>query len=108
MNKRSNPRAAALSSLLAWEKKGRYANLEVNAALSNADMNDADRGLYTALVYGVVERALTLDYVIEKLSTRPLADMDEEVRCALRLGLYQLAFMDRIPPHAAVSETVAP
>ncbi len=107
MNKRKNPRAAALSSLLAWEKKGRYANLEVNAALTHADMADADRGLYTALVYGVVERAITLDYIIAKLSSRPLAEIDEEVRCAIRLGLYQLAFMDRIPPHAAVSETVA-
>ncbi len=95
-----------MASLLSWEKKGRYANLEVNASLTHASMSDADRGLYTALVYGVIERAITLDYVIETFSDRPLSEMDESVRCALRLGLYQLAFMDRIPPHAAVSETV--
>lgn len=95
-----------MASLTAWEKKGRYANLEVNASLADADMSDADRGLYTALVYGVIERAITLDYVMEALSARPVSQMDDNVRCALRLGLYQLAFMDRIPPHAAVSETV--
>lgn len=100
------PRAAALTSLLAWEKKGRYANLEVNALLSKSDMSEADRGLYTALVYGVIERAVTLDYVMAKFSSRPVREIDETTRCALRLGFYQLAYMDRIPPHAAVSETV--
>ncbi len=104
--KNDNPRAAALTSLLSWEKKGRYANLEVNALLSKADMSEADRGLYTALVYGVIERAVTLDYVMARLSNRPVSEIDEVTRCALRLGFYQLAYMDRIPPHAAVSETV--
>ncbi|MBR2848724.1 MAG: 16S rRNA (cytosine(967)-C(5))-methyltransferase RsmB [Clostridia bacterium] len=102
-----NPRAAAMASLLAWEKEGRYANLEINASLSNSKMSGADRGLYTALVYGVIERAITLDYTMAHLSARPIEKIDESVRCAIRLGLYQLAFMDRIPPHAAVSETVA-
>ena len=101
-----NPRAAALSSLLSWEKKGRYANLEINALLTKSTMSEADRGLYTALVYGVIERAVTLDDVMARLSSRPVRDIDETTRCALRLGFYQLAFMDRIPPHAAVSETV--
>lgn len=105
-NRNDNPRAAALISLLAWEKKGRYANLEVNALLSKSGMGEVDRGLYTALVYGVIERAVTLDYIMEKLSNRPVIEIDETARCALRLGLYQLAYMDRIPPHAAVSETV--
>lgn len=105
-DKNANPRAAALSSLLAWEKKGRYANLEINASLTHSAMSEADRGLYTALVYGVIERAITLDYVMAGLSSRPLSQIDESVRCAVRLGLYQLSFMDRIPPHAAVSETV--
>ncbi|MBO5671090.1 MAG: 16S rRNA (cytosine(967)-C(5))-methyltransferase RsmB, partial [Clostridia bacterium] len=104
--KNDSPRAAALTSLLAWEKKGRYANLEVNALLSKSSMSEADRGLYTALVYGVIERAVTLDYVMAKLSSRPITEIDETTRCALRLGFYQLAYMDRIPPHAAVSETV--
>ncbi len=95
-----------MDSLLSWEKDGRYSNLEINAALTNSPLSDADRSLYTALVYGVIERAVTLDYVITKLSSRPFESIDEPTRCAIRLGLYQLAFMDRIPAHAAVAETV--
>lgn len=102
----TNPRMAAAASLIAWEKNGRYANLEVAAALQDSAMNDADRALYTALVYGVIERVITLDYIIAGLSARPLAEIDREALCALRLGIYQLTFMDRIPPHAAVSESV--
>ena len=102
----TNPRAAAAASLIAWEKNGRYANLEVASSLAASAMSDADRSLYTALVYGVIERVITLDYIIESLSSRPLGEIDREALCALRLGIYQLTFMDRIPPHAAVSESV--
>lgn len=103
---RTTPRSAAAASLIAWEKNGRYANLEVAASLADSSMNEADRALYTALVYGVIERVITLDYIIGGLSSRPLGEIDREALCALRLGIYQLTFMDRIPPHAAVSESV--
>ena len=102
----TNPRSAAAASLIAWEKNGRYANLEVSASLATSEMSEADRALYTALVYGVIERVITLDYIIATLSSRPLGEIDREALCALRLGIYQLTFMDRIPPHAAVSESV--
>lgn len=102
----TNPRSAAAASLIAWEKNGRYANLEVAASLADSAMNEADRALYTALVYGVIERVITLDHIIAGLSSRPMSEIDREALCALRLGIYQLTFMDRIPPHAAVSESV--
>lgn len=102
----TNPRAAAAASLLSWEKNGRFANLEVNASLASSALSEADRGLYTALVYGVIERAITLDHIIAALAARPDQQIDPQTRCALRLGLYQLTFMDRIPAHAAVSESV--
>ena len=103
----TNPRAAAAASLIAWEKNGRYANLEVAASLADSAMSEADRALYTALVYGVIERVITLDHIIVGLSSRPITEIDREALCALRLGIYQLTFMDRIPPHAAVSESVS-
>ena len=102
----TNPRSAAAASLIAWEKNGRYANLEVAASLADSPLSEADRALYTALVYGVIERVITLDHIIAGLSSRPLSEIDREALCALRLGIYQLTFMDRIPPHAAVSESV--
>lgn len=102
----THPRRAACNSLIACEKHGKYANLEVSAAIERSAMTPADRSLYTALVYGVLERRITLDYLIDALSSRPAETLDAEVRAILWLGLYQLRFMDRIPAHAAVSESV--
>ena len=105
MGKVNPAREAALKSLLKM-KSGKYTNLEVNATLTRADMSAADRGLYTALVYGVRERIITLDKIIEKYSKVPLSKIDAEALAALRLGIYQLAFMSKIPDHAAVDESV--
>ena len=99
-------RSLALASLVKWRSRGKYANLEVAASLSRCDLDLRDRALYTALVYGVVERALTLDYILASLSSRPLDSLDDETRCAAWLGLYQLLYLDRVPDHAAVSATV--
>lgn len=106
MSNAENPRQLALRSLVRCEKDGKFANLEVNAALRGANLSDLNRGLYTALVYGVAERALTLDYMISALSDRPIGELDAETKNAIRMGLYQLRFMDKIPTHAAVSESV--
>lgn len=100
-------RAAALELLLRIEEGG-YSNLLVKSALSPQKMPDpAERALAERLVMGVTERRLTLDYITEKLSSRPLSKTDPRTRILLRLGIYQLAFCDRIPPHAAVNETVS-
>ncbi len=106
-NKTTNPRRAALDSLIAAERDGRYSNLEINSAIGRTDMSPADRGLYTRLVYGVIEKKLTLDHIIGQYSRIASADLDPDVWNALRLGLYQLLWMDRVPDHAAVSETAA-
>lgn len=57
-------RALALKSLVAWRKSGKYANLEVGASLGRSGLSPADKSLYTAMVYGVVERSVTLDYIV--------------------------------------------
>lgn len=100
----TSPRSLALDSLLACEKCGRYTNLEIDSGLRGTTLSPADKGLYTRLVYGVIERRITLDYIIARYAKSP--DIEPAVRMALRMGIYQLAFMDRIPAHAAVSETV--
>lgn len=99
-------RALALDSLVKCGKYGKYPNLEVAASLKSSVLGDADRRLYTLLVYGVTERVITLDRAIESLSSKPLAAIDAVTLNALRLGIFQLAFTERIPEHAAVSETV--
>ncbi len=58
------------------------------------------------LAYGVVQRRATLDYVLERLANRPVRRLEPTALTALRLGLFQILFMDAIPEHAAVSESV--
>ena len=66
----------------------------------------ADRALIQELVSGCIRRKATLDAIITAYSSRPAADLDGIVRDILRLGVYQIVFMDRIPAHAAVNESV--
>ena len=102
----NSPRALALSTLLSVEK-GKYGNIAVDTVLKRVPMSDPDRHLYTALVYGVTERKTTLEFLLGKLSSRPLDQLDDTVRLALCMGLYQLVYLDRVPDHAALDETVS-
>ncbi len=99
-------REAAYRSLIACERDKKYSSLEIDASIRRFGLEGAESGLYTALVYGVIERRLTLDYIINRLSKKPTEQLDCEVVVLLRLGLYQIIWMDRIPDSAAVSETV--
>lgn len=74
---------------------GRYENLA-----------SADHALAQELTLGVLRWQAQLDFFIERFTNRKLAKLDLEVTLALRLGLYQLQFLDRIPPHAAINEAV--
>ena len=100
------PRSLALNTLLAVER-GQYGNIAVDTALRRHPMSDPDRHLYTALVYGVTERKSTLEYLLSKFSSRPIEELDDTVRGALCMGLYQLIYLDRVPDHAALDETVS-
>ncbi len=102
-----NARAIALSVLNKCTLAGQYSNISLDTAIKRAELSDADRGLLTALVYGVLERKLTLDACITSLSGRPLDELSPEVLNLLRLGIYQINYMDRVPDHAAVNETVS-
>ncbi len=101
-----NVRKTALTLLGKCADAEQYSNLALDTAIKRGDFSPADRGLLTSLVYGTLERLLTLDYQIERLSSRPLSELDAETKSILRLGLYQLLYLDRVPDHAAVNETV--
>lgn len=100
-------REAAFLSLQKFERDGKYLNIELSASIEKFKLRGAEKALYTALLYGVIERRLTLEYLLEKYSSRPVAEIDRDVKTAVLLGLYQLRFMDKIPPSAAVNESVA-
>ncbi len=88
------------------EAAKRYSNIALDSAIEQSGVAGADRGLLTTLVYGVIERKITLDYQIDKMASLPPSKIEGSVRNALRLGLYQLIYLDRIPDHAAINESV--
>ena len=101
-----NARAAALKALLRVEGQEGYSNLVLNAELDAMGADPLDRSLATAIFYGVLERRLTLDYIIGFFSKIPVKKLSPAVREILRIGLYQIRFLEKIPPSAAVNESV--
>ncbi|QKG84680.1 16S rRNA (cytosine(967)-C(5))-methyltransferase RsmB [Kroppenstedtia pulmonis] len=101
-----NAREVALEVLIQWEEREGYSNLLLREALEQSGLNIRDRGLTTELVYGTIQRRNTLDWVLNQLLRQDLGDLDSWLRQLLRLGVYQLRFLDKIPPRAAVHETV--
>jgi 16S rRNA (cytosine967-C5)-methyltransferase len=101
----SPARAAAFDVLLRVEQEDAYAS-ELLHSSRRADLTIADHGLATELVMGVLRWRSSLDATITKVSSQSLARLDPEVLTALRLGAYQLAWLDRIPARAAIHESV--
>ncbi|MDI6871539.1 MAG: 16S rRNA (cytosine(967)-C(5))-methyltransferase RsmB [Bacillota bacterium] len=99
-------RELALEVLCAIEERGAYASLALGSALARSGLSAADRGLATELVYGVVRRRLTLDWVIGQFATRPVGSLAPWVRNLLRLSLYQMLYLTRVRPEAACHEAV--
>jgi 16S rRNA (cytosine967-C5)-methyltransferase len=81
-----------------------YADRAFRSAVQGLD--ERDRALAQRLAYGAVQRVRTLDHTIETLGRRRVHRLDPPVRAALRLGAYQLAFVDGVPRYAAVNESV--
>src|SRR5437016_6673863 len=101
----SPARAAAFEILLRIETTDSYAS-ELLHSTRFAKLSAADHGLLTELVMGVLRWRGVLDDKIAEHTTQPLTKLDREVLIALRLGAYQLLFLDRVPKHAAINESV--
>ncbi len=100
-------RAIAFQVLLQVERADAYLNVALDAALKSAGaLPRQEAALATELCYGVARRQLALDAAIAAHSSRPIKKLETAVLVALRLGAYQLLYLDRVPAHAAVSESV--
>ncbi|MDF1578466.1 MAG: 16S rRNA (cytosine(967)-C(5))-methyltransferase RsmB [Desulfurivibrionaceae bacterium] len=106
MNKTDNARARALLILEEWQGQATSLDLLVEKALRRPFTDHRDNQLCRALAYGVVRRLGYLDALLARYSNHPLRKMKPLTRQALRIGLYQLLFMDRVPASAAINETV--
>jgi 16S rRNA (cytosine967-C5)-methyltransferase len=99
-------RALAVDTLLNVEKRRAYADILLDNALKKNVLSSQDRGLLTQLVYGTLRWRGKLDWLLGRIVHRPLADMDGYLRNLLRLTVYQLLFLDKVPDYAAVNESV--
>jgi 16S rRNA (cytosine967-C5)-methyltransferase len=97
-------RAAAFQVLLRVFEDGAYADRALRSTVQHLDTRD--RALAQRLAFGAVQRVRTLDHAIEALGRRKVHRLDPPVRAALRLGAYQLGFVDGVPRYAAVNESV--
>lgn len=102
----ANSRKTAFKVLLKIEQDGAYSNIALNNAVKESELSPLDAAFTSALVYGVLERKITLDYIIKQYSKIPLRKIELKTKIILRLGLLQMAFMDKVPESAAVNESV--
>lgn len=102
----SNPRNIALNVLLKIEQDEAYSNIALNNAIKDNKLNNLDASFVSALVYGVLENQITLDYILRQYSKIPIRKIEQKTKIILRLGILQLLFMDKVPESAAVNESV--
>ncbi len=100
----SGPRRAAANVLVAVYGHKAYADIVLAKEVQK--VHPRDRALATEIVYGVLRRSLTIDWLIESISSIKIKKMESAVLAALRVGVYQIYFLSNIPVSAAVNESV--
>ena len=99
-------RQIAFQALISVEIDRSYSNIVLNNLLTDFDVDIIDKNFVSALFYGVLEKKLLLDYNLSQFSDRPVNKLDSALLVILRMGLYQIFFMDSVPDRAAVNECV--
>lgn len=99
-------REVALDVLTRVEQDRAYSNLMLNQILTNRALSRQEAALATELVYGTIQRMNSLDFFLNRFVAKGLSRLQPWVRSLLRMSMYQIRYLDRIPPHAAVHEAV--
>jgi 16S rRNA (cytosine967-C5)-methyltransferase len=99
-------RAIALSLLVESVKSEEGVDVLLDRALAQCSFDNRERALTVELTYGVLRRLATIDWRLEPVLDKPLPRLPVAVQMVLRLGAYQLLFLNRIPQSAAVNESV--
>jgi 16S rRNA (cytosine967-C5)-methyltransferase len=100
------PRSLAINCLVQWAGTGKSIQAFIDPMIHNSGLAAADRQLAVMLVMGVLRRQQYLDTILSRFSKTPLRKMKPLTLAAMRVGIYQLCFLERIPDSAAVNETV--
>lgn len=99
-------RETAVRILQEVQENGAYANVALAQALRREDLNETDRRFVTELVYGAAKAGETLDWILRRYVNRPLRKIPPIIRQILRLGLYQLFYLNKVPASAACNTSV--
>ena len=106
VNMLPNARLTAAQVINSVFKDGAYANIALGKALSKQNHSEQDRRFVTELVYGTVKAKGTIDWLLQQLVSRPLGKIEPMILNILRLGVFQIYFLERIPASAACNESV--
>ena len=106
MSSLSKPREAALKALYRCEKDGAYLNIALRDILASSNMEPRDNALATNIAFGVMKNRLFLDNIIANISSIKLKKLSVWIINILRMGIFELRFLDRIPESATVNESV--
>ncbi len=100
-------RQVAFEALIKIHRDGAYSNLIVDSLLKeNSDLDERDKAFVCNLVYGTLDRLILIDYNLGLYLNQPVRKLKPELHTILRMGTYQLLFMDKVPSRAAVNESV--
>ncbi|GBF78749.1 16S rRNA (cytosine(967)-C(5))-methyltransferase [Aphanothece sacrum] len=105
-NSITNARQLALQILRDIDRRKTYTDIALDRGLKQTFLSPNDRGLCTELVYGIIRRQRTLDTLIDQLGKKSSQQQPPDLRRILHLGLYQLRYLNHIPPSAAVNTSV--
>lgn len=100
-------RSVCMNALLCVDENEGYSNIVIDKELRKAALDPRDSALASTIFYGVLEREITLDHYIRKFLKNPRQKLEAGVAILLRMAVYQILYLDRIPDSAAVNEAVA-
>lgn len=100
-----NSRELAVNILERIINKGSYSNITLSNELNNSELSDQDKGLVTEIVYGTLRRLKTIDMMIGSF-VRDMSIMDKKILNILRVAIYQMQYLDKVPSYAACNEAV--
>ena len=102
----TSSRKTALTALSEVTENEGYSNIVIDKAIRAAELSPRDAALASTIFYGVLEKRLTLDFYIRKFLAKPKQKLDGTVLNILRIAVYQMMYLDRVPDSAAVNEAV--
>ncbi len=102
----ANPREVSVDVLGKVLYHGAYSNIALDHAFSSVSLKEEDTALVTEITYGTLKYLITIDKILEKNVTMPLKKIERDVLNILRISIYQMKYLDRIPSYAVINEAV--